>query len=121
MGQDKIFLQRMEFYAYHGVKPEENRLGQRFYVDLELELDLSPAGNSDDLSLTVNYAEVYEMVRQEVEKKRYQLIERLAERICQKLLDQFPIDGVLIRITKPDPPIPGHYQAVGVELRRKKQ
>lgn len=116
---DKIFLQKMHFYAYHGVLPEENRLGQRFQVDLELYLDLAPAGATDDLEKTINYAEVYEAVRQEVEENRYKLLEKMADQIARRLLIQFAIEEVLVRVTKPDPPIPGHYQAVGVEIKRK--
>ncbi|WP_044641840.1 dihydroneopterin aldolase [Risungbinella massiliensis] len=117
---DKIFLQKMHFYAYHGVLPEENRLGQRFQVDLELFLDLASAGATDDLQKTINYAEVYEAVRQEVEGHKYMLLEKLADQIAHKLLKEFAIEEVLVRVTKPDPPIPGHYQAVGVEIKRHK-
>lgn len=118
---DKIFLRKMQFYAYHGAYPEENRLGQRFYVDVELFLDLSLAGATDELVHTINYAEIYDVVRQEVEESQYQLIETLAEKIAEKILDGFAVQEVLVRVTKPDPPIPGHYQAVGVEIKRKKQ
>lgn len=116
---DKILFHKMEFYGYHGVYPEENKLGQRFFVDLELALDLSPAGQSDDLSKTVDYAEVYQLVQTEVEGEPCALIETLAEGIAGKLLATFSLlEEVRIRITKPDPPIPGHYQSVGVEIRR---
>ncbi len=117
---DKIFFKEMSFYGYHGVYPEENRLGQRFIVDLELGLDLRPAALNDDLSQTVNYAEVYRVVKEEVEQKRFQLVETLAERIADRLLSVFPIEQVLVRVTKPDPPIPGHYRSVGVEILRRK-
>ncbi|MBA4495797.1 dihydroneopterin aldolase [Paenactinomyces guangxiensis] len=115
---DKIFFKQMYFYGYHGAYPEENRLGQRFYVDLELGLDLRPSALTDDLNKTVNYAEVYGAVRKEVEETQVQLVETLAERIADRLLQDFPIEQVLVRVTKPDPPIPGHYQAVGVEIFR---
>ncbi|TCS94275.1 dihydroneopterin aldolase [Hazenella coriacea] len=115
---DKIFFNHMYFYAYHGAFPEENRLGQRFMVDLELGLDLCPAGRSDDLKQTVNYAEIYQTVKEEVEGTQVKLVETLAERIADKCLSQYPIEEIMVRVTKPDPPIPGHYQAVGVEIRR---
>jgi 7,8-dihydroneopterin aldolase/epimerase/oxygenase len=117
---DKIFFNGMRFYAYHGVYPEENRLGQRFVVDLEIGLDLAPAGRNDDLAQTVNYAEVYEAVRLEVEEKQVRLLETLAENIAGMLLDRFSLEEVRVRVTKPDPPIPGHYDAVGVEIVRRK-
>jgi dihydroneopterin aldolase len=117
---DKIFFNQMYFYAYHGVYTEENRLGQRFYVDLELGLDFRPSALTDDLSKTVNYAEVYEVVRKEVEETRVKLLETLAERIADRLLQGFPIQQILVRLTKPDPPIPGYYQSVGVEILRRR-
>ncbi|WP_124726332.1 dihydroneopterin aldolase [Staphylospora marina] len=116
---DKIFVSGMRFYAYHGVFPEENRLGQRFVVDVELGLDLSSAGKTDDLSLSVNYAEVYETVRREMTEKRVNLLETLAENIASALLSAFPVKEARVRVTKPDPPIPGHYDAVGVEIVRR--
>lgn len=115
---DKIFFNHIEFYAYHGAFPEENRLGQRFIVDLELGLYLQPAGQSDDLQQTVNYADVYQTVKEIVEGTPVKLVETLAERIADRCLSQYPIEEILVRVTKPDPPIPGHYQAVGVEIRR---
>ncbi|MBN2910635.1 dihydroneopterin aldolase [Polycladomyces sp. WAk] len=118
---DKIFFRRMQFYGYHGVYSEENKLGQRFYVDLELMLDLSVPAETDDLNRTVDYAKVYETVRELVEERTYRLVESLAESIAQALLAAFPVEEVWVRVTKPDPPIPGHYDAVGVEIRRKRR
>lgn len=118
---DKILFNGMEFYGYHGVFPEENRLGQRFFVDVEIGMDLSLAGKSDRLEDTVNYAEIYQLVRQVMETERYQLIETAAEQCAGRVLAQFPVvEEVLIRLIKPDPPIPGHYRSVGVEIRRKR-
>ncbi|GAB7387185.1 dihydroneopterin aldolase [Bacillaceae bacterium] len=118
---DKILFRRMAFYAYHGVYPEENALGQRFYVDLEIGKDLSRAGKSDDLRDTVDYAQVYASVKRIVEEERFKLLEALAEKIAARLLSEFAIEEILVRITKPDPPIPGHYESVAVEIRRSKR
>ena len=116
---DKIYLNNMEFYGYHGVLPEENRLGQRFVVDLMVELDLSKAGKTDDLSETVNYAEVYNLCRDIVEGKSYKLIEAVAEQIAEKVLEQFnKIVTCTVKLIKPDPPIPGHYRSVAVEINK---
>lgn len=116
---DKIYFNGMAFYGYHGVYPEENKLGQRYLVDLELYLDLAPAGFSDDLKDTINYAEVYELCKQIAEETRFQLVERVAQQIAEKALVQFPLlVEIMVRVIKPDPPIPGHYQSVAVEIRR---
>jgi dihydroneopterin aldolase len=116
---DKIYFNQMEFYGYHGVYPEENKLGQRFIVDLELYLDLNPAAETDDLEQTINYAEVYNLCKSIVESERFQLVEAIGQRIAQSALNQFPLlDEIMVRVIKPDPPIPGHYDSVAVELRR---
>ncbi|MFD1736927.1 dihydroneopterin aldolase [Bacillus salitolerans] len=118
---DKIRLQQMLFYGYHGVLQEETKLGQRFIVDLALSLDLSKAGKSDDLNDTVNYFEVYNLCREIVEGEPKQLIEAVAEQICEEVLNRFmPIQECHIKFIKPDPPIPGYYQSVSVELTRRK-
>jgi dihydroneopterin aldolase len=116
---DKILFNKMEFWGYHGAFKEENKLGQRFFVDLELYLDLSKAGHSDNLQDTVNYADVYNTTRQVVEQERYELVEAVAERLAAKILTEYSlVDEILVRVTKPDPPIPGHYQSVAVEITR---
>ncbi|QQZ09514.1 dihydroneopterin aldolase [Heyndrickxia vini] len=117
---DKILINNMEFYGYHGVLPEENRLGQRFRVTLTLELDLQKAGKTDNLHDTVSYAEVYEVCKEIVEGKPYQLLEAVAEEISKLVLEKFPrIEQVTVQLIKPDPPIRGHYQSVAVEISRR--
>jgi len=115
---DKLYFNRMSFYGYHGVFAAEAQLGQRFYVDLELSLDLSRAGSTDDLRDTVNYAEIFEQVKAIVEGERYQLIEKLTQRIAEQLLAVFPLAEVKVRVTKPNPPINGHFESVAVEMVR---
>lgn len=116
---DKIYFNGMEFYGYHGVFPEENKLGQRFIVDIELYLDLGPAGKSDNLQQTINYAEVYQLCKEIVETEKYMLVEKIAQQIAERALQQFPLlDELLVRVIKPNPPIPGQYDSVAVEIRR---
>ncbi len=118
---DKIYLNQLEFYGYHGVLPEENRLGQRFIVDLIIESDLKEAGVKDDLAKTINYADVYEDCRRIVEKEKYELIEAIAEKLASVLLSKYElIKRVTVKVVKPDPPIPGHYHSVAVEIIREK-
>ncbi|PYZ91574.1 dihydroneopterin aldolase [Salipaludibacillus keqinensis] len=118
---DKVFVQGMKFYGYHGAFPEENRLGQRFYADVTLELDTRPAGKSDDLEQTVNYAKVYEAAKEVLEGEPVKLVETLTDRLAHLLLDRFSvIEACVVKVTKPDPPIPGHYDHVAVEIRRER-
>jgi dihydroneopterin aldolase len=118
---DKIYFNRMSFYGYHGVFGAEAELGQRFYVDLELSLDLSQAGRSDDLQDTVDYGEIFTQVKNIVEGERYQLVEALTSRIADHLLDTFPFSEVKVKVTKPNPPINGHYDSVAIEMIRHRQ
>ncbi|MDP4086992.1 MAG: dihydroneopterin aldolase [Bacillota bacterium] len=116
---DKIFLNKMEFYGYHGVFPEETRLGQRFIVDLIVSLDLKKAGETDNLKDSVNYGELYKLCEDIVEGCPFKLLEAVAETISQRILEKFLlISEVTVKVIKPDPPIPGHYQSVAVEIIR---
>lgn len=116
---DKINVAGMEFWGYHGALPEETKLGQRFRIDVTLCLSLQQAGLTDNLSKTVNYAEVYEACKQIVEGTPVKLIETIAETIAARLLEQFSaVQECTIQVIKPDPPIPGHYTHVAVEITR---
>ncbi|MFB3165225.1 dihydroneopterin aldolase [Neobacillus sp. 179-J 1A1 HS] len=116
---DKIFVNQMEFYGYHGVFPEETKLGQRFVVDLMVLVDLKKAGQTDELEYSVNYGELFQVCKEIVEGKPYKLVEAVAEKIAETVLGQFTlVSEVTIRVIKPDPPIPGHYQSVAVEITR---
>lgn len=118
---DKIYVNKMEFYGYHGVFPEETRLGQRFTVDLSVLLDLKKAGETDDLNHSVNYAELYRICKDVVEGKPFKLVEAVTEKIAAELLGAFSmINEVTVKVIKPDPPIPGHYQSVAVEMTRRR-
>lgn len=117
---DAIELIGMSFYGYHGVRAEERTLGQRFVVDVRLELDLAPAGRSDDLERTVNYAQVWQAVREVVEGRPFNLIESVGEQLAANLLGRFEVvEAVRVRVAKPTAPIKGAQVGdVTVELTR---
>ena len=117
---DYIHVNEMEFYGYHGALPEETKLGQRFRVTVSLATDLSQAGRTDELEKTVNYAEVYTLCKSIVEGEPVKLIETVAERIAGGILETFKekVVGVRVVLVKPDPPIPGHYTSVSVDITR---
>ena len=115
---DRVFVRGIQFYGYHGVAEEERRLGQRFLLDVELSLDLRPAGGSDELSASIDYAEVIRLVKEIGEGEPYRLLEALAERVAAVLLERFPAASVRVRANKPAPPLPGSFEAVGVEITR---
>ncbi|HOV80307.1 MAG TPA: dihydroneopterin aldolase [Bacillota bacterium] len=118
---DKIVLEGMEFYGYHGTRPEERALGQRFVVDVELYLDLQPAGEKDDLDSTVDYSSVFELVGSIVCGRPMRLIESVAEAVAAEILKRFPVAETLVRVKKPHTPVPGCFRWVAVEIRRPKR
>ena len=116
---DRILLQGMQFYAHHGVNPEEKASGQRFQVDLEAELDLEEAGKTDDLSHTVNYAHLYRTVKEVMDGTPRNLLEALAQEIAELSLARFPIQAVRVKVTKTNPPIKGSIMSgASVEIYR---
>ncbi|MBC1547017.1 dihydroneopterin aldolase [Listeria sp. FSL L7-1435] len=118
---DKIYLNELVFYGYHGVLAEETKLGQTFRVSLILGLSTKKAGMSDSVEDTVSYAEVYETVKGIVEGTPFKLIEALAEKIATEVLAGYPLlEEVTVKLIKPNPPIPGHYDSVAVEIERKR-
>ncbi|TDF91564.1 dihydroneopterin aldolase [Paenibacillus piri] len=118
---DKIVMSGMQFYGYHGVFPEENKLGQRYHVDVELHLPLDKPGQSDSIDDTINYAEAYEIIKQIVEGQVFKLIEALAEHIASRLLQTYTsINEITVRVLKPHPPVAMVFNGVTVEIHRKR-
>lgn len=115
---DRVFVHGIQFYGYHGVGDEERHQGQRFVVDVELSADLRAAGERDELSASIDYAEVLRLVTRIGEQEQYRLLEALAERVAAALLERFPVASVRVRASKPAPPLPGAFESVGVEISR---
>lgn len=119
---DSIVLQNMQFYGYHGVLAEEKTLGQKFFVDARLAVDLKPAGRSDDVADTVSYAEVYGLVEAIVTGERFDLLEALAQRIATDILREFDkVQSVEVAIRKPGAPVKGHFDWFAVEIIRSRE
>lgn len=117
---DILRVRNMTFHGYHGLLPEEARLGQRFEVDVELRLDLGPAGRGDDPSRTADYAAVYRVVEEVVVgPRRYDLVEAVAEAVAAAVGQRFPgVESILVRVRKPHPPVPSHFDGLEVEIER---
>lgn len=106
----------MEFYAYHGFFEEEQKLGNRFTVDLEINVDLEKAGASDELALTVDYGQVYEVVSS-VMKSPAKLLETIATDINADILKAFPsVKCSTVLVSKHNPPIGGLCELASVSL-----
>ena len=119
---DRIVLSGFAFYGHHGARAEEKTLGQRFVVDVELWLDLQPAGQADDLAQTVDYSRVYRAVKQVLEGPTRDLLEAVAERTAGELLETFErLQAVVVRVHKPGAPIAGsQVGSVMVEVSRRR-
>jgi 7,8-dihydroneopterin aldolase/epimerase/oxygenase len=118
---DRMVLRRMQFFGFHGVFPEENKLGQKFIVDLDLQMDLSRAARTDNVDDTVNYAELHALVKRIVEGPPLKLIEALAENIASAVLGTYTIiSEATVSVTKPNPPFDIAFDGVTVELRRQR-
>jgi len=100
--EDRILLEGMVFHGRHGTLPAERELGQPFVVDLELRLNLRPAGLSDDLEQTVDYGEVHRRAKEIVEGPPVNLTETIAERIAAAVLEEHPpVEAVRVKVAKP--------------------
>ncbi|MCX6938442.1 MAG: dihydroneopterin aldolase [Verrucomicrobia bacterium] len=110
-----IHLKQLRFHGRHGVLPEEAVLGQPWILDLDLVVDIAQAAASDDLTQTVNYAEVYELCRDLVTRERFALIETLAHRILSAVLAAHPsVLSATLTIHKPHVPIPGDHAGIAL-------
>ena len=115
--QSCIELQGMEFYAYHGVMPQERAVGNRFVVDLEIAVDVVAATSSDQLEDTLSYADIYDLVSEEMATPS-KLIEHVAGRIVERLHSSYPqISSLWVRVTKKTPPMKGVMQGASISLR----
>lgn len=115
---DKIILKNMKFYGYHGVLEVERELGQHFEVDVEMFSDLSPAAKNDDTNQTIDYGLVYTTVENVVTGKKFKLLETMAEKIANTILEKYKPEKVLVRIRKTSIPINGTMDYAGVEIIR---
>lgn len=115
---DRIEVSGIEVYAHHGVLDREQEEGQLFSVDVVLELDLRPAGTSDDLTETVDYGVLAQRVHDLVVGERWKLLERVAERVAALVLEDPPITAVTVTIHKPQAPIAVPFRDVSVTVHR---
>ncbi|TAJ34821.1 dihydroneopterin aldolase [Bosea sp. (in: a-proteobacteria)] len=113
----QILIEKLDIYAYHGVFAEEERLGQRFLIDLVLDADLRAAASSDDLADTVDYGRAVAIVSEAFTGRRFQLLEAAAKAVADALFAAFPpVTRVVVTLRKPSPPIPATLAAAGIRL-----
>ena len=118
---DRIVLKNIVVHGFHGVHPEEKRLGQRFEIDLICATDTRPAGASDDYEKAICYESLFKIAEKTATKERFQLLEALAEAIAARILDGFSaVEEVGVTVRKPQAPIAGIFDHVAVEIWRRR-
>ena len=111
-----VYLKGLKFYAYHGVMPQESIVGNEYTIDLKLKTDITEAARTDDVTFALDYAKVYESVRQEMLVPSH-LLECAAARIVRRLFSDFPqIDYVELRLAKRNPPMGADIVEAGVQI-----
>ncbi len=114
----KIYLEDVKIYAYHGVLPEENIIGTYYILNLEIHTDLWIAAESDDLNDTISYAEINEIIHEEM-KINSKLLEHVTGRIITKIREKFDqVSYIKLKITKTSPPMKGEMKGASIELEK---
>ena len=117
---DRIVLRNMQFTGRHGYYEHELETPQPFEVDIELVLNLQPAGVDDDLEKTIDYGRVYGIARQIVESTSFRLLEAIAEAISHEVLVAFDVQEVGVRVRKPKVQLGGPLDYAAVEIWRRR-
>lgn len=117
---DRIRIHGIEVFAHHGVLAHEIGLGQPFVVDVELRLDLSVAAAGDDLEDTVDYGLLARRIHDRVASERWDLIERVAGRVADLVLEDHRVTETEVTVTKPKAPFTVPVGAVSVTLTRRR-
>lgn len=116
-----ILLENIRFFAYHGVAPQETTVGNEFVVSLRLKTDITRAMESDDVADTVNYAEIHQAVKEEMDIPS-KLLEHVAGRIVRRLFNDFPtIESIDLKLSKRNPPMGADIETAGVEVHIERQ
>ena len=115
---DKICLKDLRFYACHGVYPEEKKRQQLFTVHIEICLDTQPAAATDDIASSVDYGQVYMLVKKAVEQNCFNLLETLAEHIATLLLKEERVYNVLVEVEKNHAIYEGQFFCASVVIER---
>ena len=117
---DKILIENYEIVALHGVNPEEKVNPQRFLISCIIESDFSQCAKNDDINQTASYSAVCKLIKSFVGENSFDLIETIASGLAKKILLQFPIiKGVEVVVKKPDAPMKGNFDYVGVSTTKR--
>ena len=118
---DRIRIKNLKIPARHGVYEFEKEKEGTFELDIELYLPLLKAGESDRIEDTINYEDIISVVTKAFTDKQYALVEAAAQSVCDRLLNDFKIDKITVRVRKPHAPIDADFETVEVQLNRKNE
>jgi dihydroneopterin aldolase len=117
-GLNRISVTGIDVLGHHGVNEAEREVGQRLSIDLDIYLDLSEAIVGDDIHKTVNYEQVCKLVERVSGEEEFLLLESLASEIGDKIMEQYRPVGVVVRVSKVNPPIAIRVGSVAVEITK---
>ena len=113
----KIILDGIKVYAYHGCLQEEAKIGANYIVDVTMETDFTEAAQNDDLNKTIDYVEVYDLVKLQM-AIRSNLIEHVGQRIVTELKNKFStLKNLEVKVTKLNPPMNGNVEQVSIVIK----
>jgi dihydroneopterin aldolase len=113
-----IRIENMEFYAYHGHFKEEQIVGNKFLVNLQIETDMAKPAGSDDLQDAVNYQKAYILVKEEMQEKSH-LLENIGKRILDRIFSEMGgIEKMEVKVSKMNPPVGGKMDCVSITMGR---
>ena len=113
-----LFIDNLEVFANHGLFEEENRLGQKFIFDIECEFNYKKAMFSDEMTDSISYADIAEVVVKTATTNTFNLLERLAGEILKNIFTEFSqIENIKLKINKPAAPVRHHFEKCGVEVK----
>lgn len=115
---DRIEVRGLELLVYCGVLPEEQSRKQPFLFDLDLYMDLSRAGDSDDLAHTADYGHLVDVLASKLDVERFALLERMTARVAELVFDNSAVDAVTVTARKLRPPVAAHVDTTGVRIHR---
>ena len=117
-----LFIDNLKVFANHGLFEEENKLGQKFIFDIECELNYKKAMFSDEMTDSISYADIAEVVVKTATTNTFNLLERLAGEILKNIFTEFSqIENINLKINKPGAPIKYHFEKCGVEVKTSRE
>jgi len=116
--EDLLLIKNMQFWGTHGYYEEENRLGQKFVIDVEVSVDMTKMCQTDNLEDGLSYMKVYAITKKIVTTEQYKLVQRLAQRICDDIIAAYPIKQVRVTVKKPFVGLGGILDYAGCSIVR---